>query len=71
MGTPTIDPRPEAQEGHPAYEDPIVAEVHRIREEIFAEFGYDIDRLHEETRKAQLAHPERIVSFINEPCEEP
>ena len=43
--------------------DYIVAEVHRIREEILAEVGYDFDRLYEEIRKAQLAHPERIVSF--------
>jgi hypothetical protein len=45
------------------YDDPIVAEVHRIRDEIFAECGYDIRVLHERVRRAQQEHPERVVSF--------
>jgi hypothetical protein len=44
-------------------DDPIVAEVRRHREQILASFDYDAHRLWEAVRKAQEAHPERVVSF--------
>jgi len=44
--------------------DPVLAEVRRIKEEIAAEHGYDVARIIAAARKAQEAHPERIVSRI-------
>ena len=56
------------------YDDPIVAEVRRIREEIAAKCDYDSDRIAEYCRKEgrrireqmakeQQEHPLRVVSF--------
>jgi len=39
----------------PVWEDPIVAEVHRIREELLAEFGGDVDAMIEDTNRRLLA----------------
>ncbi len=70
MDKSTINSRhPDTHELDLEDDDPIVAEVHRIREEILAEVGYDWDRLHDEIRQMQLAHPERIVSFITDRSE--
>lgn len=44
-------------------EDPILAEIHRIREEIIEEFDYDLDKLIEYLRQREAEHPERVVSF--------
>ena len=38
-----------------AWEDPIVAEVRRARERIFAECGYDLDKLAERLRESEAA----------------
>lgn len=39
----------------PAWEDPIVAEVHRIREELLEEFGGDMDAMREDANRRLLA----------------
>ncbi|MEA3178659.1 MAG: hypothetical protein QOI59_2182 [Gammaproteobacteria bacterium] len=58
----------------PADDDPIIAEIRRIREEWLAKFGYDMNLLMEDlTRRAQR-FPHRRVSFKVErrrPTEEP
>lgn len=49
-----------------AWEDPIVAEVHRIRQELLEEFNGDIDALAEEANRRLLNGefgPRKIVSY--------
>jgi hypothetical protein len=42
--------------------DPIVEEVRRIREQIFAEYDYDLDRYYEAIRKNPYPWPGKTVS---------
>lgn len=42
-------------------DDPIVEEVHRVREKMWDECGGDLDRLIESLRASEKEHPERIV----------
>ena len=46
-------------------EDPIVAEVRRIREEIAAEFDFDIRRIGEDARRRQFTWGSKVVSFVS------
>ena len=43
------------------WEDPIVAEVHRAREKLAAEFGFDIGAFFADLRKRQAALGARLV----------
>lgn len=43
------------------WEDPIVEEVHRIREELAAQFDFDIKAIFADLRKRQAALGERLV----------
>jgi hypothetical protein len=43
-------------------EDPIVAEVRRIREELAARFGFDVKAIFADLRSRQAALGERLVS---------
>jgi hypothetical protein len=45
------------------WEDPIVAEVHRIREELSARFNYDIHAMFADMRKRQAGLGSRLVSL--------
>jgi hypothetical protein len=45
------------------WEDPIVAEVHRIREQLAAQFGFDIHAMFADMRKRQAALGSRLVSL--------
>jgi hypothetical protein len=53
------------------WEDPIVAEVRRTREELSARFGYDLKAIFADLRRRQAALGERLVSRTNrnEPAE--
>jgi hypothetical protein len=42
--------------------DPIVAEVRRAREEIFAEYDFDLRKMMEAMMKRQREHPELYAS---------
>ncbi len=42
--------------------DPIVEEVHRIRERMWDQCGGDLDRLIEFLRAGEAEHPDRIIS---------
>lgn len=42
--------------------DPIVEEVHRVREKMWDECGGDLDRLIEFLRAGEARHRERIIS---------
>lgn len=44
------------------WRDPIVEEVRRIREQIFAECGYDLKRLAERDRKIAQEWPGKLVT---------
>jgi hypothetical protein len=52
------------------WEDPIVAEVHRIREELAAQFNHDIHAMFADMRKRQTALGPRLVSLV-QPAEPP
>ena len=43
------------------WEDPIVAEVHRVREQLAAQYNYDIDAFFADMRKRQEALGDRLV----------
>jgi hypothetical protein len=43
------------------WEDPIVAEVHRTREKLAAEFGFDVKAIFADLRKRQAALGDRLV----------
>jgi hypothetical protein len=43
------------------WEDPIVAEVHRIREKLAAEFNFDIKAMFADIRKRQEALGDQLV----------
>jgi hypothetical protein len=45
------------------WEDPIVAEVHRIREQLGAQFGFDVHAMFADMRKRQAALGSRLVSL--------
>ena len=42
--------------------DPIVEEVHRVREKMWDECGGNLDRLIESLRASEKLHPERVVT---------
>ena len=44
------------------WEDPIVAEVHRIREKLAAECNYDVGAFFADVRKRQASLGDRLVS---------
>jgi hypothetical protein len=44
-------------------DDPIVAEIRRLREEYLASFGYDMKRIDEEIQRSQLARGRKLVSY--------
>ena len=46
------------------WEDPIVAEVHRIRKELAARFDFDIHAMFVDMRKRQAALGSRLVSLV-------
>ena len=46
------------------WEDPIVAEVHRIREELAARFDFDVHAMFADMRERQKALGSRLVSLV-------
>ncbi len=52
------------------WEDPIVAEVHRIREELASRFNHDIHAMFADMRKRQLELGSRLISLAK-PAEPP
>ena len=45
------------------WEDPIVAEVHRTREELAAKFNFDVEAIVADIRERQAALGSRLVSL--------
>lgn len=46
--------------------DPIVEEIHKIREEYAVKFGYDVDAMFEDLREKQSKSNHKIISFAKE-----
>ena len=53
---------PEAREEHHVWRDPIVAEVRRVREELFAAAGYDIREFCRRLREKQTRSGHHVVT---------
>jgi hypothetical protein len=53
------------------WDDPIVAEVRRVREELSARFDFDPKAIFEDMRTRQAALGERLVSHRAHPMAEP
>jgi hypothetical protein len=45
------------------FEDPIVEEVRRVRQEYAKQFNYDLRAMAADLRKQEQQHSERLVSF--------
>jgi hypothetical protein len=69
---PIICKPEELMGGRAMWEDPIVAEVHRIREELAARFNYDILAMFADMRNRQAGLGSRLVSLAKpaEPTDE-
>ncbi len=52
----------EAEQAHPAWRDPIVAEVRRVREELFAAAGRDIHEFCRRLREKQVKSGHPVVT---------
>jgi hypothetical protein len=50
-------------------EDPIVAEVRAVREQLAAKFDFDIDRIMADVRQRQRQFGDRLASFGKEAAE--
>ena len=50
------------------WEDPIVAEVHRIREELAAKFNFDVEAIFADIQRRQVALGDRLVR-LKKPAE--
>ena len=46
--------------------DPIVEEIHKIRQDLAAKFDYDVDAIFEDLRQKQLESNRKIVSFVKD-----
>jgi hypothetical protein len=53
------------------WEDPIVAEVRRTRQEIFARFNYDLEAYFEHLRAAEAEDRKRGIRYSNRPLAQP
>lgn len=49
------------------WEDPIVEEVHRIREQLAAKFNFDIKAIFDDLRRRQVSLGGRLISPNNLP----
>ena len=52
-------------------DDPIVEEIHRVREQMLAECGGDIDKLLDRLKKAESKDQDRLVSKDQMPQRKP
>ena len=46
--------------------DPIVEEIHKIREEYAAKFDYDIDAMFDDLRRKQSDSRRKVESFVKD-----
>lgn len=57
------------REEHERFEDPIVAEVRKAREALFAAAGYDLDEFCRQLRERQQKEGRRVVSLSPRPVQ--
>jgi hypothetical protein len=57
---------PNNEEPTEPWRDPIVEEIHRIREEHAAQFNYDLDAIFRDIQKRQNESGRKVVSFAKE-----
>lgn len=43
--------------------DPIVEEIHQIRDNLSRKFQYDVQRIFEDVKQRERQHPEKIVNL--------
>ena len=48
--------------------DPIVEEIHQIREKLSQKFQFDIQRIFEDVRQRERQHPEKLVNLQVKPA---
>ena len=46
------------------HSDPILREVHRIKDKLAREVGYDVGKMFDRFREAAKKHPERMVQPV-------
>ena len=46
--------------------DPILREVHRMKDQFAREMEYDVDKMFERFRENEKEHPERVVQLVPE-----
>lgn len=46
-------------------DDPIVAELRRIRDQLAAKFNYDVEAFFADIRKRELEHGERLIQKLD------
>jgi len=46
--------------------DPILEELWRVKDELAREAGYDIERMFDELRAAEILHPGLLIHSVNE-----
>jgi len=51
------------------WEDPIVKEIRKVREEHASRFGHDLDRIYQELKRREEASGRRYVSYPPRPVE--
>jgi len=47
--------------------DPIVEEVHQIREKLSQKFQFDIQKIFEDVKQRERQHPEKLVNLREKP----
>lgn len=50
------------------HSDPILREIHRIKDKLAREVGYDVENMFDRFREAAKKHPERMVSPMPKPA---
>ena len=50
------------------HSDPILQEVHRMKDKLAREVGYDVERLFDRLREVAKKHPERMVKPAPRPA---
>ena len=53
------------------HRDPILREVHRMKDQFAREMEYDLDKMFERFRENEKKHPERVVQLVPETTQRP
>lgn len=48
------------------HSDPILREVHRMKDQFARQFDYDVEKIFEHLREQAKKHPERMAQFVPE-----